>query len=188
MKMISDQRVAILAHHGVDQQELTTIREFLERAGVKTDTIATEGREVKGWEQHQWGIRLRVDKQISAVKPLDYDGVFIPGGPLHADSLRGKSHVIAFVKELFGAGKVVASIGHGVQVLISAGVLNGLKVSSLSSITADVRHCGALVQDDAITADNGVITARSGDQLDRFAQNMIDLLKTDVKQRVDVII
>jgi len=188
MNMISDQRVAILAHHGVDQQELTTTRDFLEKAGIKTDTIACEGPEVKGWEQHQWGIRLRIDKRLSAVKPLDYDGIFIPCGPLHADELRGNSQVIAFIKELFGAGKVVASIGHGVQILISADVLHGLKVSSLSSIAADVRHCGGLVQDDAITADNGVITARSGDQLDRFAQIIIDMLKSDVKQRVDVII
>ncbi len=188
MKMTSDQRVAILAHDGVDQQELTATRDFLEKAGIKTDTIAFEGAEVKGWEHDQWGIRLRIDKHFSVVKPLDYDGVFIPGGPLHADELREKSQVNAFIKELFGAGKIVAGIGHGVQVLISANVLHGLKVSSLSSIAADVRHCGALVQDDAITADNGVITARSGDHLERFAQTMIDLLKSDVKQRVDVII
>lgn len=188
MRLISDQRVAILVHHGVNQRELTVTRDILDKAGVKTDTIGFEGLEVKGWENQQWGIRLKIDKHIRTVKPGDYDGVLIPGGPLHADKLRENPMVNAFVKELFAAGRIVASIGHGIQVLISAGVLSGLKVSPATSIIRDVTHCNAFVRQDEITVDNGILTARSGENLDRFAQIIIDVLKTDVKQRADAII
>jgi protease I len=88
MRLLSDLKVGILMDHGVNQNELTGPREALERAGVKVSTVSTRKTEVKAWQGEDWGIRIKVDKNLSAVNTRTFDALLIPGGILHADSLR----------------------------------------------------------------------------------------------------
>lgn len=188
MTLISDQRIAVLADHGVNQSELTVTRELMEKAGVKMEILSNQPLEVKGWEGTDWGIRIRIDKQVNAVTPEDYDGIIIPGGVFHADTLRSIGDVQNFVKQMFSAGKIVASIGHGIQVMISSDILRGLKVTTPPSLKTDLLFCGAIPVNDDIVADNGIITGKSEKNLNQFTTVFLDTLRKGIKQRTASII
>lgn len=51
----------------------------------------------------------------------DCAGLVIPGGTVGADTLRGDDGVVAFVRSFVEQGKPVASICHGLWVLVEAG-------------------------------------------------------------------
>lgn len=186
--MISDRRIAILAEDGVNQQQLAAIREALEENGIKTDLMACRGREIKGWEHRNWGTRFRIDCFINDGKPEQYDGVVIPGGALHADHLRESDHGHQFIRQLFASGKIVAAIGHGVQVLIDSGIVKGREVTAPPSVATDLKNAGAILQDRDITSDNGLLTARNDKAVEAFATELLDALRKGIRQRTESVI
>ncbi len=186
--MISDRRIAILAEDGVNQRQLTAIREGLEKGGVRTDLISCRKREVKGWEDRNWGIRFKIDSHLNALKPEDFDGVVIPGGPLHADHLRENAQSQLFIRQLFASGKIVAALGHGVQVLIDSEIVKGRKVTGSPSIMTDLKNAGALLQDQEVTSDNGLLTGRNEKTVSAFTTELIDALRMGLRQRTEAVI
>lgn len=74
---------------------------------------------------------------VSRARVSGFEGVIIPGG-YAPDFLRRDKRIIALVREMYGAGKVVAAICHGGWVLASAGILRGRKATSFPAIRDDV--------------------------------------------------
>ncbi|KAK9266440.1 hypothetical protein L1049_007437 [Liquidambar formosana] len=71
-----------------------------------------------------------------------YDALVIPGGRA-PEYLALNDTVIGLVKEFMGAGKPVASICHGQQILSAAGVLKGKKCTAYPSVKLNVVLSGA---------------------------------------------
>lgn len=188
MTLISDLRIAILVEDGVSQRDLSETRAALEKAGVKNDILSSRPGEVKSWESNDWGIRVKVDKSLPDADPASYDGLIIPDGPLHTDQLRGNTEVLAFVRQLFSAGKLIAAIGNGAQVLLNAEILKDLRVTSSFSIKTDLALTGALWSDEEVSFDNGVITCQGGANLEEFNNTLLDTLRKGIRQRSETII
>jgi protease I len=70
------------------------------------------------------GHAVLITKDFDAVKIDEYDGLFCPGGR-SPETLQLSEEVIGWVRRLFEAGKPVASICHGIQILATAGILRG---------------------------------------------------------------
>ena len=66
------------------------------------------------------------------------------------------------------AGKVVAAICHGPQVLISAGVLQGRRATCYVGIRDDVKLAGADYVDEEVVVDGNLVTSRTPDDLPAF--------------------
>ncbi len=113
---------------------------------------------------------------IARARANGFAGVVIPGG-YAPDFLRRNQRVLAFVREMHRAGKVVAAICHGAWVLASAGILPGRKVTSFSAIQDDVRNAGAEFTDREVVVDGNLITSRTPDDLPAFCREIIALLK-----------
>ena len=177
-----------MADDGVNQRQLTDIRDTLEKNGITSDLIACRKREIKGWENRNWGIRFRVDALIKGSNPEDYDGIIIPGGVLHADRLRENEGCNSFIRQLFTSGKIVAALGHGVQVLIGSGILEERKVTGSPSIATDLRNAGAIFQDQDIVIDNGLLTAKNEKSVTAFMIQLVDALRRGLRQRSDAVI
>lgn len=186
--MISDRRIAILVADGVNQRQLTVIREGLEKGGIKTELISSGKREVKGWEEWNWGIRFKVDAFFNSSTPETFDGVVVPGGPYHADHLRENEQSHIFIRQLFASGRIVAALDHGVQVLIDSEIIKGRKVTGCPSIRTDLKNAGALLQDQDVTADNGLLTGRTEKNVDAFTTVLIDSLRKGLRQRTEAVI
>jgi deglycase len=90
-----------------------------------------------------------------------YDALVIAGGRA-PEYLRLNEAVLDIVRHFFTAGKPVAAICHGPQILAAAGVIRGRKVSSYPAVAPEVRLAGAeyaeIAIDQAVT-DGNLVTA-----------------------------
>ena len=67
-------------------------------------------------------------------------------------------------------------LGLCAQLLISAGALDGRRVTCAPGIRDDVRAAGAVYSDEAVITDGVLLTGRGPDDLPAFAQAMMALL------------
>lgn len=174
MKDLSNCKIAILTESGFEEVELTSPKQALEEAGAKVHIISPQREKVKAMNHHEWSIELPVDKHISEVRAEDYDGLMLPGGVMNPDQLRMNDEAVRFVKAFFEAGKPVAAICHGPQVLINADVVRNRKLTSYPSIKADLINAGANWVDEEVVTDNGLVTSRKPDDLPAFNRKMCE--------------
>ncbi|MBR9706726.1 DJ-1/PfpI/YhbO family deglycase/protease [Candidatus Pacearchaeota archaeon] len=88
----------------------------------------------------------------------DFDILVIPGGAKCMEKLRQEKGVLNFIKEFNDAGKVISSICHGAQLLISAKIVNGRRISGYYSIMDDISNSGAEYVDAPYVTDNNIIS------------------------------
>jgi protease I len=171
---LNGKTVAILATNGFEQSELEEPRNALEEAGASTVVISPEEGEIRGWEEGDWGDEVEVDVELSEADPDEYDALVLPGGVLNPDKLRLLPEAVKFVQAFFKAGKPVAAICHGPQLLIEAGVVKGRTLTSYPSLKTDLINAGAKWVDKEVVVDNGLITSRKPDDIPRFNEKVIE--------------
>ena len=174
MANLNGKNVAILAENGFEEIELTSPKKALEEAGASVHIISPQKEKIKAWDKDHWSIELSVDKNISDAKPDDYDALVLPGGVLNPDKLRLNKEAIEFAKDFLEAGKPVAAICHGPQLLIETGLLEGRAITSYPSVQTDIKNAGANWHDREVVVDNGLVTSRSPKDLDAFNAKMIE--------------
>lgn len=182
MGQLSNRKIAILSENGFEQSELTEPKKALEDAGASVEIISPQKDKIKAWDKDNWGIELKVVKHISEAKADDYDGLMIPGGVMNPDSLRRDENCIAFIKAFFEAGKPIASICHGPQLLIETGALKGRNITSYPSIKTDLINAGANWEDSEVVVDQGLVTSRSPKDLPAFNKKMIEEFREGVHE------
>ncbi len=87
------------------------------------------------------GHNFTLNASFADIKPTDYDALVIPGGRA-PEYLRLNPEVIAAVKHFVEAGKPVAAICHGAQLLAAAGVLTGRSCSAYPACGPEVAAAG----------------------------------------------
>lgn len=188
MPILSDLSIAVLIDHGVDYDELVIPREEFENAAIRTEMVSPSMPEIKTWNDNTWGVRIKIDKSVQVASPDQYDGLFIPGGVLHIDQLRTNPEAVSLVKQFFAAGKLIAAIGHGIQLLSDAGIIEGRLVTSFPSLKKDIVNAGGIWTGEDIVADNGIITCQCADAAMPFAAQFMDKLRDGAYQRTETII
>ena len=107
------------------------------------------------------GHNFSLNASFADVKPEAYDGLVIPGGRA-PEYLRLNPKVLEMVRHFHGAGKPIAAICHGAQLLAAAQVLKGKKVSAYPACAPEVEGCGGTYANIAMTevlADGVLVTA-----------------------------
>lgn len=89
----------------------------------------------------------------------DYDLIILPGGAKCMEYLRQEQIVLDFINQWNAKGKIIASICHGSQLLISAKVVKGRKISGYYSIKDDIINAGAEYVDAPFATDGNLITS-----------------------------
>ena len=112
---------------------------------------------------------------IREANPAEYDLLLVPGGGA-PEVLRLREEAVDVARTFIEEGQKVAAIGHGAQLLISAGALDGRRVTCSPGIRDDVRAAGAVYSDEATVTDGILLTGRGPDDLPAFAQAMMVLL------------
>ena len=74
------------------------------------------------------------------------------------EKIRQDEEVIKFISDFNAAGKVISSICHGAQLLITAKVVEGRKVSGYYSIKDDINNAGAEYVDAPFVTDKNLVT------------------------------
>lgn len=88
-----------------------------------------------------------------------YDLLVLPGGAKSMEYLRQETCVLEYIREFNNLNKVIASICHGAQLLISAKIVNGRKISGYYSIKDDIINAGAEYIDAPFVVDKNIISS-----------------------------
>jgi protease I len=174
MRKLDGRRIAILTEDGFEQIELTSPKEALVDAGAQVDIISPQDEKVRSKIGDDWDEDFRVDIPLASANVEDYDGLLIPGGVINPDKLRVNEDALTFVKAFFSAGKPVAAICHGPQVLIDAEVVEGRKITSVGAIKNDLINAKALWEDSEVVTDQGLVTSRTPDDLPAFNKKILE--------------
>ena len=71
-----------------------------------------------------------MDIPLYDAKAAEFDALLLPGGLMNPDELRSTPAAVKFVRAFGKAGKLIAAICHGPWVLIEAGFVKGLRLTS----------------------------------------------------------
>jgi len=173
MNPLSGKRIAMFVEDEFEDQELTGPLEALRTAGATVLLIGpAAGAEYKG---KRGTAIVKADLAAGAAKLKDFDAVVIPGG--HApDKMRMRHAMVDLARDAMEAGKPVAAICHGPQVLISANSLRGRTLTCWPSIAIDVKNAGGLYVDKPVVEDGNLITSRKPDDVPMFSDAIIRAL------------
>lgn len=167
-------KVAVIVEEGFEDSEFAEPVKALKEAGFQVTIIGPEAnRDYKG---KRGQATARTDKSFEEVKPADFDALMIPGGQA-PEKLRLHPPATPFVKAFGEAGKPIAAICHGPQLLISADLLKGKKATCYEAIAVDVKNAGARYQDAPVVVDGTLVTSRKPADLPQFCQAMVQLFQ-----------
>ncbi len=121
------------------------------------------------------GYKMKSDIASSDAKASDFDAVYIPGG-FSPDAMRQSEATVNFVKEMNEAGKLIGAICHAPWVLAEAGILDGVKATSVSTISTDIKNAGANWVDEETVVDKNIITARTPEDLPAHVTKFVEEL------------
>ncbi|UZE30549.1 DJ-1/PfpI family protein [Pseudomonas asplenii] len=86
---------------------------------------------------------------FAQVDAADYDGLLVPGGRA-PEYLRLNDKVLQLVQAFDKAGKPIAAVCHGAQLLAAAGILDGRECSAYPACAPEVRLAGGRYIDIAV--------------------------------------
>lgn len=163
-------KIAVLVENNFEESELIypyhRFREDYEVLLVGTD----KDKEYVG---KAGGYKVKSDLASSEISADDFDAVYIPGG-YSPDAMRKCQATVKFVKEMHDKDKVVAAICHGPWLLVEAGIIDGVKATSVATIKTDLINAGANWVDEECVADNKIITARTPKDIPVHVKKVIE--------------
>lgn len=166
-------KVAFLLANGFEDSEMKVPYDEVIKAGHQADIIGLKkGEALKGKKGNE---SYTAEKAISEVNAGDYDAVVIPGGS-SPENLRLDADILSFVTEVNSAGKPIAAICHGPQILMSADLLQGRTITSYPPLKDDVINAGAEFKDEEVVVDGNYITSRTPQDEPAFVRELLKVL------------
>ncbi|HET7876069.1 MAG TPA: type 1 glutamine amidotransferase domain-containing protein [Methylomirabilota bacterium] len=169
---LKGKRVAILAENLYQEMELWVPYYRLKEEGADVKIVGAGG--AKSYASKH-GYPVNVDVQADTVAAVEFDAVIVPGG-YAPDVMRRHEAMVRLVREAAQQGKVVAAICHAGWMLVSAGVVEGKKVTSFFSIKDDMVNAGGDWLDQDVVVDGNLITSRKPDDLPAFCREIVRAL------------
>lgn len=178
---LAGKKVAILVADGFEEVELTQPRAALQKAGADASIISPAGSRVQGVRHGRPTKSLAVQTALARAKAAAYDALLLPGGVMNPDALRQEPGAVRFVQAFFKAGKPVAAICHGPQLLIEAKAVRGRRLTSFPSVQTDLKNAGARWTDRKVVVDRNLVTSRKPADIPAFNREMVRLFANGAK-------
>lgn len=172
-KLLTGKKIAILATNGFEESELFSPRDALLEAGAEVDVVSPVRGKIRSWKNKDWGKSILVDVALDDADASEYEAIVLPGGVMSPDQLRREPKAIDLVRSFFESGKAIAAICHGPQILIEAGVVDGVTMTSCTAIRTDLENAGAIWVDEEVVVDRNLVTSRTPADLHSFNEVMI---------------
>jgi len=116
-----------------------------------------------GWDTYVERKGYLVESEISFadVQTDDYEAVLIPGGRA-PEYLRNDPAVISIVKNFAKDNKFIFAICHGVQILVTAGLVDRKKIACYEHVKFEVEACGGIyVTPQQAIQDGRIVTGKT---------------------------
>lgn len=100
---LSGKTIAIMVASGFDETGFIAIQRAMMQAGAKLRIISREAGLTNAWNGTGWGMSYPADSTLSTALAIDYDGLIVPAGKRHIDTLQNEAHakrvLRAFLRE-----------------------------------------------------------------------------------------
>jgi protease I len=149
------------------------------------ETIKTAIHDFEGDQTYteKPGHLFALNASFDEVSPADYDALMIAGGRA-PEYLRLNDKVIAAVRHFVEAGKPVAAVCHGAQLLAAADVIRGKRISAYPACAPEVKLAGGEYADIAVTeavTDGQFVTAPAWPAHPAWLAQFVKLLGTEIR-------
>lgn len=168
-------RVAILTADQVEDVEFFYPYYRFAEAGFDVDVLTPDGSAVTGYK----GLSLSAGvSSVADARPDDYDLLFIPGG-LAPGEVRRDAGAIRFVQDFAATGRTIGAVCHGPQVLVTAGLVEGRRMTSWKEVADEIRDAGGDYRDEPVVEDGQFITARKPGDMPLELARILERLEQD---------
>jgi protease I len=164
--MGSRPHVAIIVAEGFHDGEAYMPYGYLVNQGFDVTVIGPRVGPVTAYNSD---FTIGIERAIADVSTDMFEAVIIPGGRAPA-ALREIPEAVEFIREFNEAGKIIAAICHGPQLLAAADALEGKTITCVSGIQDEVKEAGAEYVDEELVIDGNLITSRTPGDLDVFSR------------------
>ncbi|MDP8024111.1 MAG: type 1 glutamine amidotransferase domain-containing protein [Nitrososphaeria archaeon] len=144
----------------------------LQEEGIEVHVASTK----KGQVTFKHGYWLNADLAFEDVNPDEYDILILPGGR-GPERVRLNKAALEIVKKFSEKSKPIAAICHGPQILISANLVKGRKLTSWHGIRDDVIAAGGIYEDRPVVKDGNLITSRQPSDLPFWLSELVKMIK-----------
>ncbi|AQR68218.1 MULTISPECIES: DJ-1/PfpI family protein [Janthinobacterium] len=149
------------------------------------ETIKTAIHDFEGDQTYteKPGHLFTLNASFDEIDPAHYDAVMIAGGRA-PEYLRLNEKVIAAVRHFAEAGKPVAAVCHGAQLLAAADVIRGKRISAYPACAPEVKLAGGTYADIAVTdavTDGQFVTAPAWPAHPAWLAQFVKLLGTEIR-------
>lgn len=172
MPPLTNRKILTFVGDEYEDLELWYPKLRLEEAGAVVTVVGLQGNTTYSGKH---GYPCTSDVSVAEVRGEDFDGLVVPGGWM-PDKLRRDGKVLDLARHFAESGKLVASICHGPWILISAGVVKGVKLTSTPAIRDDLFNAGADWLDEELVVDRHFISSRRPPDLPAFGAAIVDFL------------
>ncbi len=126
--------------------------------------------------QERPGYHIQAAVAFRDVDATEFAGLFVSGGRA-PEYLRYDEDLLRATRHFFEAGKPVATLCHGIEILTAADCIRGRTVTTVAKCAMDAQQGGATYVDQACVVDGNLVTARTYHDNTLLLKNFIGLLK-----------
>ncbi|TWU12665.1 putative cysteine protease YraA [Symmachiella macrocystis] len=130
--------------------------------------------------QERPGYHIQAEIAFRDVDPTEYVGLFISGGRA-PEYLRYDQDLLKATRHFFEAGKPVASVCHGIEILTAADCIQGKTVTTVAKCALDAEQGGATYVDEAVVTDGNLVTAGIWMNNTQLLKKFIEMLNAATK-------
>ena len=102
----------------------------------------------------------------------------LPGGVKALEKLRQEKQVLSFISEWYSLKKIIASTCHGAQLMISAKITKGHKISGYYSIEDDINNSGATYSREPCVVSDNIVSSPHYDNMAVWMKTAVESAKS----------
>ena len=125
---------------------------------------------------------IKAEVAFKDINPDEYAGVFISGGRA-PEYIRYDEDLNRVVKAIHDAGKPVASVCHGIEILTSAGIINGRNVTTVAKCAMDAEQGGGNYVNQETVVDGNIVSARTWHDNAPLMRTFLEMLAAEQSAR-----
>ncbi|MBT3372239.1 MAG: DJ-1/PfpI family protein [Rhodospirillaceae bacterium] len=193
---MSAKKILMLVGEFSEEYEIFVFQQAFEAVGHTVDIVCPDtkagfflttsvhdfGPDLMTWSEHR-GHNVEITKDFDAVDTADYDAVYVAGGR-GPEYIRTYERVREILREFHRDEKPIASICHGLQVLVAVPeVIAGKKVAGLFTTEPEVALTDATyvpIGPKAALRDGLLVTAEGWTALAAFMREFMTVLGTEI--------